>query len=109
MMEPNNLAPSGLMCTAIGMFSISWSQMEMAMDFWVLLVFHHFGGKQLRRNCPKPISAKLEHIRQVIEKSESFAPWARRATELLDSVDGLVNNRHNLIHGALYASGLANS
>jgi hypothetical protein len=47
MKEPNSLPPSSLMCAAIGLFSISWSALEMALDFWVVLAFHHFDGNIL--------------------------------------------------------------
>jgi hypothetical protein len=71
----------------------------------VILAFHQFDGKVLEKECPKALNRKVSHLRLVIKKTARMAPWATRGTDLLDSVERLVNNRHNLIHGALYASG----
>lgn len=102
MIEPNSDNPSPLACTAIGVFALSWSALETVVDALVTLAFLHFGGNEIEKECPRAISRKITHVRDVAKKSGKFAPYAERGTALIDEVDELVDNRHNLIHGAVW-------
>ena len=95
--------PSAEMLSAIGGFSLAWSMLEMGLDLCVMMVFHHFGGKEMGV-APRALSSKIKLLRKCIVKAEGLRPYCAQITGLLRRVNEMTEFRHQVTHGVASSS-----
>jgi hypothetical protein len=80
---------------AVGMFVVSWGDLEHGLDFLVLLIRRSFTARR-HQKAPRQLSRKIDFIK---ERIDSLAD-SNKCTNLLDEIEALAETRHDLIHGA---------
>jgi hypothetical protein len=80
---------------AVGMFVVSWGDLEHGLDFLVLLIRRSSPARR-HQKAPRQLSGKIDFIKEQID---SLAD-SNECTNLLDEIETLAETRHDLIHGA---------
>lgn len=79
----------------------------MGLDFLCTLAFHQFGGKNLNKHkeSPKALNRKVVFLDDCRKKIPTLNPYASELDAILRAVEGLTEQRHGLIHGAIASVG----
>jgi len=80
---------------AVGMFAISWGDMEYGLDLLAHLI-RRLSPAQQSQKVPQQLCRKIDFIK---ERIDSLAD-VNECANLLDQIKTLAETRHDLIHGA---------
>jgi hypothetical protein len=93
------------MLAATGAFFMSWSMLELGLDFCATMVFHHFGGNECGGAAPRSLKRKIALIRKCLQRSEDLTPYRSQFAALLGRVGNITEFRHQITHGVSSSMG----
>ena len=89
---------------ALGRFVVAFSIAEGGVDFLAHAIFHHAGGKRLRKRLPKTFEGKVEFLKEGLEQLDALQFRAAELHETFATFETLVKRRHYYVHGTYGAN-----
>lgn len=89
------------LCAYIGHIVLNWASAEQSLDICVTMVFHHFGGRALRKDLPRSLNRKTEFLGKAFRTIDVLKPISKSGIEIVDRMNSLSKKRHDMVHGAL--------
>lgn len=87
------------LCSAIGHMVLSWSQVEVCLDYSTAIIFQAAGGRHLDDQIPQALGRKIKFLRRCFRQIDTLLPFANEMLPYLDETKRLSETRHLIIHG----------
>jgi hypothetical protein len=87
--------------TAVGHLVISWAFVDRALDFWIAIIFHDAGGKEIELQIPSAFDRKTKFLRRCFRRIEALSPFSEEALPYIEAACGFSNTRHFVVHGTM--------
>jgi nucleotidyltransferase/DNA polymerase involved in DNA repair len=86
---------------AIGKLVVNWAHVDRALDFWISVIYHDVGGKNVENKLPHGFDRKKRFLRRCFRQIEALRPFSEDALSYIDAAEHYSNTRHFVVHGAL--------
>lgn len=83
----------------IGLLTMGWQQLELALDACVRLIHHNGGADAIQRDLPVSLKVKIPYLRKAMRRIPALVPCAAEANAIADEVQRIKHTRHDCIHG----------
>lgn len=89
------------LCTAIGFVVVNWALAEQSLDFTVDTIYNKCAGNTFEKQLPRSFQRKVEFLRKAFRTSVALQVYAEEGNKLLDRMEPLAQQRHDLVHGVV--------
>ena len=89
------------LCALIGFIVVNWALIEQSFDLWVELIYANCGGTTISKEVPRSLKHKIKFARKAFKTFPVLQPYVEEGDKLLDRIQALSKNRHDLVHGVV--------
>lgn len=89
----------------VGWVAVSWAMVEYGLDSCVRDIFLHHNGEVLGDRRPASLNPKIAYLRRAFNQIPTLAGCAKIGHALLDEVNDLKHQRHDVMHGIVAGPG----
>ncbi len=89
------------LCTAIGFVVVNWALAEQSLDFTVETIYSKCAGNTIEKQLPRSFQRKVKFLRKAFSTSVALHVYAKDGNKLLDRMEPLAQQRHDLVHGVV--------
>jgi hypothetical protein len=89
------------LCTVIGFVVVNWALAEQSLDFTVETIYSKCAGNTLEKQLPRSFQRKVKFLRKAFRTSAALQVYAKDGNKLLDRMEPIAQQRHDLVHGVV--------
>jgi hypothetical protein len=86
---------------AVGKLIVNWAHVDRALDFWITVIYHDVGGKNVDDKLPYGFDRKKKFLRRCFKQIEPLSHFSEDAIAYIEAAQHYSNTRHFIIHGTL--------
>ena len=87
---------------AIGKAIVTWSIVERFLDMCILIIYHSYAlTLPDLKEIPHSLTNKTKFVKKALKDSNVLLPFSDEGRKLMNRINVLKNDRHNLSHGML--------